>query len=75
MAVTANLLDSSFTARFQTGISVSGAPIIRQKTFSGVKASATAQDIYDVADALFGLLTYPLVEVQRNDRFGLVNQE
>jgi hypothetical protein len=60
--------------RYQTGISTSGSPILRQKSLAGVKGSAADQDVYDVAAALFNLIQYPLAEVRRDNRFDLVNQ-
>lgn len=74
MAVVSTPLDSVFVARYQTGVSTGGAPVIRQKTFTGIKTTASDQDVYDVASALFGLLQYPLIEVRRDNRFDLVNE-
>ncbi len=74
MAVVSTPKDSVLVARYQTGVSETGAPVLRQKSFSGIKASALDQDIYDVAAALFGLLEYPLIEVHRENLFDLVNQ-
>jgi hypothetical protein len=74
MAVVSTPMDSVFVAQYQTGLSGTGSPITRQKSFTGIKTSAVDQDIYDVASALFGLLEYPLVAVRRDDRFDLVNQ-
>jgi len=73
MAVVSTPLDSILVARYQTGISVSGSPILRQKSLAGVKSTAADQDVYDVAVALFNLLQYPLVDVRRDNRFELVN--
>lgn len=74
MAVISNPLDSILVARYQTGVSTSGSPILRQKSLAGVKTTALDQDIYDVAAGLFSLLKYPLIEVHRENRFELVNQ-
>jgi hypothetical protein len=41
---------------------------IRQKSLSGVKATATSEDVYDVAEALFGMVEYPLIQVRRDNR-------
>ncbi|NLO97266.1 MAG: DUF1659 domain-containing protein [Peptococcaceae bacterium] len=74
MAIITTPLDSTFVARYQIDTSGSGAPITRQKTFSGVKATASSEDIYEVASALFNLLQYPLLEVRRDDRFALTEE-
>ncbi len=54
MAITATTLDSVMITRYQTGVTEGGAPIQRQKSIA-VKATATHQDIADVAAALFSL--------------------
>jgi len=74
MAVVSTHVDSVLVAQYQVGVSQTGLPVIRQKSFPGVKAEASDQDIYDVAAALIGLLNYPLVAVRRDDRFDLVNE-
>lgn len=74
MAVTATPLESILVARYQTGVTVSGSPILRQKSLAGVKTTATDQDVYDVATALFNLLQYPLIDVRRDNRFDLINE-
>ena len=75
MAVVSTPLDSVLVARYQTGVSASGSPIIRQKSLTGIKAAATDQDVYDVVSALFGLLQYPLIEVRRDNQLDLVDQD
>ncbi|XCH78702.1 MAG: DUF1659 domain-containing protein [Candidatus Dehalobacter alkaniphilus] len=74
MAVVSTSMNSVIAARYQTGISSSGSPILRQKSLTGIKNTATDQDIYDVASVLFSLLQYPLVDVRRDNRFTLVNE-
>lgn len=74
MPVVSTPKDSVLVARYQTGVTGTGTPILRQKTFPGIKAAALDQDLYDVSAALFGLLDYPLIEVRRENHFDLVNQ-
>jgi hypothetical protein len=74
MAVTSDALGSILAVRYQTGVSTSGSPILRQKSLTGIKTTAADQDVYDVADALFNLLQYPMVEVRRDNRYELVNE-
>ena len=73
MAVTATALDSLMIARYQTGTTASGAPILRKKTLT-VKATASHQDIVDVANALYNLTQHTLTDVQRNDCFALTEE-
>lgn len=75
MPVVSTPLDSILVARYQIGISAGGAPILRQKSLAGMKASAADQDAYDVVSTLFGLLQYPLVEVRRDNRFDLTDEQ
>lgn len=75
MAVIATQLDSVVIARYQTGVSASGAPILSQKSLAGIKASATDQDAHDVVSTLFGLLQYPLAGVRRDNRFDLTDEQ
>jgi len=74
MAVVSTPLESALIAGYQIGVNTNGSPITRQKTFNGVKSTSSSQDIYDVVGALFGLISYPLLEVRRDNRFSLTNQ-
>ena len=64
--------ETSSTAKlvmgYQTGITPAGSPVIRRKWLKNVKANASDQAIYDVAEALFSLVDCPLlyVELRRN---------
>ena len=74
MPIVSTPVGSILVAQYQVGVSGSGAPISRQKSLSGIKNTATDQDIHDVATALFGLLDYPLLGVRRDDRSELVDE-
>ena len=74
MAVVSTPIESVLVAQYQTGLSGTGSPITRQKSFAGIKTASLDQDIYDVAAALFGLLQYPLIAVRRDNRSELVNE-
>ncbi|WP_042462173.1 DUF1659 domain-containing protein [Neobacillus dielmonensis] len=52
---------------FQTGMDDEGKPIIRSKTFSNVTKAATADQLYQAANALAGLTIDQLNKVERND--------
>lgn len=71
MAVNSNAKDTILVVTFQAGLTPLGAPILRQRSFANVKSSATDQDLYDVAAALYGLQDYPLIGVRRDNRFDL----
>ena len=46
---------------------VNGKTKVRSKTFIALKHSATAQDVYDVAEALMELQEYPVIEIAKID--------
>lgn len=71
MAVTSTAKDSVLAVTYQTGLTAAGSPVLRQRSFPNVKADALDQDVYDVAQALYGLQQYPLVGVRRDNRFEL----
>jgi len=52
-------------AEFQTGSDDWGKPKLRNKSIAGIDYSAEAADVQAVAQAIAGLLAYPLVEVQK----------
>ena len=45
---------------------------VRSKTFSSVKYDASAQNVYDVAQALMGLQEYQTIEIAKIDNTTLV---
>ncbi|UWG96470.1 DUF1659 domain-containing protein [Dehalobacter sp. DCM] len=74
MALVVTALDSTLATRFQTGTTAGGGPVLRQKSLTGVKATATDQDVYDVAVALSGLVDYPLTDIRRMNIFELADE-
>ncbi len=71
MPVTSSAKDSVLVVTYQTGLSVAGAPILRQRSIPNVKSDALDQDVFDVGQALYGLQDYPLITVRRDNRFEL----
>lgn len=56
--------DSKVKIKFVTGTDpITGAPIIKTKTLSNIKSTATDQDIYDTVNALIPLQKYPVDEI------------
>ena len=72
MSVSAMTLNSTLVIKYQTGTSPFGAPEIRQKTFNDVRADATKEDIYAVAEALFSLVKHPIVHVYLRENSELI---
>ena len=73
MAVIASAIDSVLVVFYQTGSTPEGSPILRQRSFSNVKSDALDQDVFDVANALYGLQDYPLTGVRRDNRVDLAD--
>ena len=74
MAVVGTPLSSTLVVVYQTGLTPSGGPVLRQKSLSDVISDATEQAVYDAAQALFGLAQYPVIEVLYRKNFELVDQ-
>jgi len=71
MAVIASAKDTLMVVTYQTGLTAQGSPKLSQRSFANVKSAATDQEVYDVATALYGLQTYPLISVRRDNRVDL----
>lgn len=71
MAVVSHAQNSVLVVTFQTGVTTAGSPQLRQRSFNNVKADALDQDVYDVAQAIYGLQQYPLTGVRRDNCFDL----
>lgn len=69
MAVSTVAKGSVLVVTYQTGLNASGAPILRQRSLVNVKAAALDQDVFDVAQALYGLQQHPVITVRRDNRF------
>lgn len=73
MAVTHTPNPSSLTLVRQTGITQEGKPVLKSKTINNVRANATNEDLYAVADALSVLFSHPIVKIERKDSGILVD--
>ena len=71
MAVTEAKNPSSLRIKLDLGME-DGRTKVRSKTFSSVKYDASAQNVYDVAEALMGLQEYQTIEVAKIDNTTLV---
>ncbi|MBT2687383.1 DUF1659 domain-containing protein [Bacillus sp. ISL-47] len=68
----ANVIDTKLRLVFETGLDEKGKPIHKSKTYSSVKQSATADQLFSVGQALETLSNYPLAAINRNDSFDIV---
>jgi Protein of unknown function (DUF1659). len=74
MAVVATPLSSTLVVVYQTGLTLDGGPILRQKSLSDVRSEATEQAVYEAAQALFGLAQYQVIDVIYRKNFELSDQ-
>lgn len=72
MAVNAVSQDSKIKLNLDGGVDQNGKQIVKSKTYSKVKATATNEDVYSVATALTGLQKLPVVSIRRIDEVELV---
>lgn len=66
------MVDTKIRLSFETGLNDKGEPVYRSKTIGNVKKTASADQIYEAAEALASLCSDPLVTVVRNDSFDIV---
>ncbi len=57
---------SSLKVKLDLGM-VDGKTKTRSKSYSSLKASASAQDAFDVGTAIMGLQTYPVMDIIKQD--------
>ena len=58
---------SSLRIKFDCGLGDNGRSIIKSRTYSNVKPTATPLDIYNVADALASLQQHDVLDVAKID--------
>ncbi|MBX9971651.1 DUF1659 domain-containing protein [Cytobacillus firmus] len=66
------IIDSKLRLVFETGLNGQGKPVYKSKTYKSVKQSATADQLFTVGQAIAGLSSYPLTELNRNDSFEIL---
>ncbi len=75
MAVSAAPLISRLQLRVRLGFDAGGDPILRTRSYSNIKTSATHDALYDTAQDLAGLQEHPLEVVRRVDEMELEEDE
>lgn len=61
------LLESQLRLVFDMGFDETGKTIFKRKNYNNVKASATADQFYQTAQAIASLQTETLATIERND--------
>jgi hypothetical protein len=73
MAVTKVLNTTSFAMEVESGTDKTGAKTYTKKNFSGIKTTAVPQSVFDVAEAIKGVLSAPTRDYYLNEASKLVN--
>jgi hypothetical protein len=60
--------------KVQTGVSATGTPVTRLRTFANIKPGAVDSDVFAVAEGLGSLQKHTVVDVIRQDVNNLINQ-
>lgn len=74
MAIVKVPQSSKLLLKVQTGVSATGNPVLRQRTFANVKSDAADSDVFAVGQSLANLQKYALVDIIRQDAGNLINQ-
>ena len=74
MALNTMVQDSKLKLQFDGGLDEKGNTIVKSKTLSKVKSTATNDDVYEVATTLSGLQTLPLLSVRRIDEVEITQE-
>ena len=72
MAVTSNSQSGRLT--IDVAETVDGKETVRSRNFTGLKASATDQDVYDVGIAIGSLQKWPIVRISRTHEIELTSE-
>ncbi|GFP76634.1 DUF1659 domain-containing protein [Clostridium fungisolvens] len=73
MAVSKLLDSTSFSIEVESGTDKTGAKIYKKKNFSGIKKSATPENVFAVADAIKAVLSAGTRDYYLNEASKIVN--
>lgn len=74
MAVVKMPQPGSVSIKIQDGVTSTGNPNYKTRSWQNVNASATDAAVFAVAQALADLQAHTLVDISRVDRSGLINE-
>jgi hypothetical protein len=63
--VVTNMAESHLIVRTQSGTSLAGKPILKNRAYNNVKVTASDDDVYAIGQAMANLQSEPVVAVQR----------
>jgi len=73
MAVTKVISTTSLSIEVQSGTDLAGDPTFTKKTFSNLKTDTATQNVFDVAEAIKGVLAASTRDYFVNESSSLVN--
>ena len=73
MAVNKVLSSTSLAIEVENGVNGSGEVIYRKKNFSGIKINALPENVFDVAEAIKGVLSNPARDYFLNETSKIAN--
>lgn len=62
---------SSLRIKFDCGLNDDGKSVVRSRTYSNLKSTAPALDVYNVADALVSLQQHNVLDISKQDSTSL----
>lgn len=74
MAVVKSPQSGKMVLKVQTGVSETGSPVFKLRTYANIRSEAADSDLYAVAAGLGSLQQHTLVDIVRQDSSLLVNQ-
>jgi len=69
-----NHTNSKLTLVLAAGLDENNKNIIKNKTFSNVKASVSNENLYELGTAISDLQSYPLTKLVKKEEYELVNE-
>ena len=74
MAVIANQADSKLKMVLNAGLDINNKDIIKNKTYSNIKATVTNENLYNLGVAISELQSYSLMNIKRYEEYELLNE-
>lgn len=74
MAVMSTKLQSSIVLKYKTGVDESGNDVFESQKIGKVNTSSPDADVYDAAEAIGTLVSYPVTQIIRDDLSSIISE-
>lgn len=74
MAVVSTKMQSSVILKYKTGVDDNGNDVFESQKFGKVSTTSQDQEVYDVAEAIGTLVSYPVTQIIRDDQSSIINE-